>query len=34
VQAAKEVMAIPIYPELTAAQKDEVVKAVLEAVGG
>ena len=33
VQAAKEVVAIPIYPELTQAQKDEVVKAVLEAVG-
>ncbi|HUT58368.1 MAG TPA: DegT/DnrJ/EryC1/StrS family aminotransferase [Phycisphaerae bacterium] len=32
--AAKEVLAIPIYPELTQAQKDEVTSAVLEAVGG
>jgi dTDP-4-amino-4,6-dideoxygalactose transaminase len=31
--AAKEVLAIPIYPELTAAQKDMVAAAVLEAVG-
>ncbi|MCX5653839.1 MAG: DegT/DnrJ/EryC1/StrS family aminotransferase [Planctomycetota bacterium] len=30
--AAKEVLAIPIYPELTEAQKDEVATAVLEAV--
>ena len=33
-QAAKEVLAIPIYPELTQTQKDEVTSAVLEAVGG
>ena len=32
--AAKEVLAIPIYPELIQAQKDEVTSAVLEAVGG
>jgi dTDP-4-amino-4,6-dideoxygalactose transaminase len=32
--AAKEVLAIPIYPELTPAQQDEVAAAVLEAVGG
>ena len=31
--AAKEVLAIPVYPELTQAQKDEVVAAVLEAAG-
>jgi len=31
--AAKEVLAIPIYPELTQAQKEEVAGAVLEAVG-
>ena len=33
-QAAKEVLAIPVYPELPRAQQDEVVAAVLEAVGG
>ncbi|HET6441539.1 MAG TPA: DegT/DnrJ/EryC1/StrS family aminotransferase [Phycisphaerae bacterium] len=33
-QAAKEVLAIPVYPELTLAQQDEVVAAVLEAIGG
>ena len=32
-QAAKEVLAIPVYPELSDAQKDEVATAVLEAVG-
>jgi dTDP-4-amino-4,6-dideoxygalactose transaminase len=32
-QAAKEVLAIPVYPELPRAQQDEVVAAVLEAVG-
>jgi len=32
-QAAKEVLAIPVYPELTRAQQDEVVAAVLEAIG-
>jgi len=32
-QAAKEVLAIPVYPELTLAQTDEVVAAVLEAAG-
>jgi dTDP-4-amino-4,6-dideoxygalactose transaminase len=31
-QAAKEVLAIPVYPELPRAQQDEVVAAVLEAV--
>ena len=32
-QAAREVLALPIYPELTPAQQDEVAAAVLEAVG-
>jgi len=32
-QAAREVLALPIYPELADAQKDEVASAVLEAVG-
>ena len=32
-QAAKEVLAIPIYPELSDAQKNEVAGAVLEVVG-
>ncbi len=32
-QAAKEVLAIPVYPELTGAQKDEVAGAVLEVAG-
>ena len=30
--AAKEVLAIPVYPELTAEQKDEVASAILDAV--
>ena len=33
-RAAKEVLAIPVYPELTRPQQDEVVAAVLEAIGG
>jgi dTDP-4-amino-4,6-dideoxygalactose transaminase len=32
-QAAKEVLALPVYPELTKAQKDEIVGAVRKAVG-
>jgi len=31
--AAKEIIALPIYPELTLAQQNEVASAVLEAVG-
>jgi len=33
-QAAAEVLSIPIYPELTAAQRDEVVAALKELVAG
>jgi dTDP-4-amino-4,6-dideoxygalactose transaminase len=33
-QAAREVLAIPVYPELTEAQMDEVAAAVLEVVNG
>jgi dTDP-4-amino-4,6-dideoxygalactose transaminase len=32
-QAAHEVLALPIYPELTEAQKDEVATAVLDVAG-
>ena len=32
-QASLEVLAIPVYPELTDAQKDEVASAVLDVVG-
>jgi len=31
--AAKELVALPVYPEMTEAQKNEVASAVLEAVG-
>lgn len=31
--ASREVLALPIYPELSQAQQDEVADAVLEAVG-
>jgi len=33
-KAAKEVLALPIYPELTVEQKDVVIERVLEAVAG
>ena len=33
-QASREVLAIPIYPELSRAQQDEVADAVIEAAGG
>ncbi|MBE3069222.1 MAG: DegT/DnrJ/EryC1/StrS family aminotransferase, partial [Planctomycetes bacterium] len=33
-QAAKEVLAIPVYPELTETQMDEVAGSVLEVVRG
>ena len=33
-EAAKQVLALPIYPELTTEQKDYVIAAVLEAVEG
>ena len=32
-QAAREVLAIPVYPELSRAQQDEVADAVLDVVG-
>jgi dTDP-4-amino-4,6-dideoxygalactose transaminase len=32
-KAANEVLALPIYPELTDAMKDEVAAAVLKSVG-
>jgi len=32
--AAREVPALPIYPELAQAQQDHVAPAVIEAVGG
>jgi len=31
-KAVKEVLALPIYPELTGQMKDAVVKTVLEAI--
>jgi len=33
-QAAREVLAIPVYPELSRDQQDEVAGAVLDVVGG
>ena len=32
--AARELVAIPIYPELSEAQMNEVATTILEAVGG
>jgi dTDP-4-amino-4,6-dideoxygalactose transaminase len=32
-QAAHEVLAIPVYPELTREQQEEIVAAVLDVVG-